>query len=363
MPGKKLYKWKFYHSAKSARAAMIRDIESATKSIDLEQYIFTLDGTGKKFLELLTQKARSGVTVRMLIDARWRDPHGLDDFKYFSDSITDILKRAGVKVVIFNPISPWRLYNVTSWYFRDHKKILIIDGKIAYTGGSGISDFNQRDTNVRIEGPVLGQIQYAFDKMWTFVTSGKFSRLKKLFYEEYEFAFITNSPRYRQRHFYRELLLRLRRAHTRAWFITPYFVPDIRFLRTLLRKAREGLDVRLLIPTATDHPWVDQAGRSYFALLMKAGVRVFIYPDFIHAKNLVIDDWSSVGSFNLDGVSFFLAHEANLCSTDSKFTQEVAAQCLEDMQAASELGKLAWRNRPLFDKIRELVTWPIHRFL
>lgn len=348
--------WKLFSESVKVRKAMLADIKKATTSIDLEQFIFMLDDTGRDFLEAIIERAKEGVAVRMLIDVG-----GSPDL--YASLLDDALAKVGIQIVFFNPISLWRLHTIASWYFRDHRKNLIIDKRVGYTGGTGVYPMDWRDTNVRIEGPVVAQMIYSFDRMWDFAQTGKFKKFKNLSNPEQEFSYITNSPRFKQRHFYKELIRQLRSAHTRAWFATPYFVPDLRFLRLLTRKAREGVDVRLVVPESSDYALEDWAGRSYYTLLLRSGVRLYQYPSFIHAKNYIIDDWASVGSFNLHNISFLLAHEANLFTTSKKFRAELEKQFLDDFNTAREMGQLEWYARPVSQKIKEILTWPIHKFL
>ena len=187
---KRTHSWKLFSSSVFARSEMLADIKRAEYSIDIEQFIFELDDTGKDFLEAFIERAKAGVQIRLLIDVG-----GSPDF--FNSSLGDALTRVGIRVLFFNPISLWRLHTIASWYFRNHRKILIIDNKIGYTGGSGISVKERRDTDVRIIGPVVAQMQYAFDRMWRFGETEKFTRLKNLSLPDQEFSFVTNSPRFR----------------------------------------------------------------------------------------------------------------------------------------------------------------------
>src|SRR3989344_6940478 len=176
--------WKFYTDAQSCWDDMLADIHKARVSVDLEQYIFTLDQIGFKFIEALIQKAKQGVEVRLLCD--WSG-----SVVFAGSELRSDLVRNGVKVIFYNPISYWRLSTISSWFFRDHRKITVIDSQIAYTGSLGVKSdmFNWRDTHVKITGPVVAQIEDAFEQMWNAAAAGKkFFRFKKSRYPQNEFS-------------------------------------------------------------------------------------------------------------------------------------------------------------------------------
>ena len=339
---------------------MFADCEQAKVSIDFEQYIFEHDAIGAKFMHLLERKAAEGVKVRLLCDTA-------GSYNFYNSVHHRHLLRMGVEVEFFNIISPWRINNYSSWLFRDHRKVLVVDSHIGYIGGVGIHQrmHNWRDTHVRIEGSVVHELQYIFDQMWNRTKEGVFFRFKKPQPSTKNFYFLTNSPRFHQRFIYHNLIDAIRGAERSIYLTTPYFIPDLRLLRVLRLAARRGVDVRLIVPNASDHPIVDIATQSYFWILLKAGVKVYEYRDHVlHAKTTIIDDdWGSVGSSNLDNLSLVFNYEANLVSTNHTFVHELRGHFLADLERSHKISFKAWKERSLIQKIAEIVSWPIHKFL
>lgn len=350
---------------------MLDDCRNALVSIDMEQYIFEHDAIGKRFMHILEQKAREGVRVRLLCDAA-------GSYNLLNSTHARHLLAAGVEVLFFNPIKPWRINNYSSWFFRDHRKVLVIDSHIGYIGGVGVHQrmHDWRDTHVRIEGPVVHELDYVFDQMWNRTKEGKFFRFNKPFFVSEQqagrpqtltkyFYFLTNSPRFHQRFIYHSLIDAIRNARTCVYLTTPYFIPDLRLVRVLRLAARRGIDVRLIVPNMSDHPIVDAATQSYFWIMLKANVRIYLYRDHVlHAKTVVIDnDWASVGSANLDSLSLLLNYEANLVSTNHSFVAELKKHFMDDLERSRELSFATWKQRSWVRKLLEAITWPIHKFL
>lgn len=363
--------WKFFLHSHDAWERMLEDCEHAQVSIDMEQYIFEHDAIGKRFMHLLEQKARAGVRVRLLCDAA-------GSYTLFNSVHVAHLLASGAELLFFNPIKPWRINNYSSWFFRDHRKVLVVDSHIGYIGGVGVHQrmHDWRDTQVRIEGPVVHELQYVFDQMWNRTKEGKFFRFSKPFFgtepqngkpqtfTKY-FYFLTNSPRFHQRFIYHSLIDAIRSARSHVYLTTPYFIPDLRLVRVLRLAARRGVDVRLIVPDASDHPIVDIATQSYFWIMLKAKVKIYLYRDHVlHAKTVVIDDdWASVGSANLDNLSLLLNYEANLVSTNRTFVRELKDHFLDDLQRSREVLLPEWKRRSWIRKLAEAITWPIHKFL
>ena len=157
----------------------------------------------------------------------------------------------------------------------------------------------------------------------------------------------------------------IRNAKYSIYLTTPYFIPDLRLLRVLRLAAKRGVDVRLLVPEFADHFMITSARESYFSLLLKSGIRVYRYRGrMMHAKTAVVDgEWGTIGSFNLDNLSFLFNYEANVVSTDKQFVEAVQSHFFSDIQLAEELKYETWMKRPILQRIRELLTWPFHQIL
>ncbi len=354
--------WKLYRFAKEAWEAMLADIEDAQRTIDIEQYIFIDDEIGNRFLDALKRKSGAGVRVRLLCDMV-----GSANF-YLSLTRLQELQKTGVEVRFFHPIKLWRIHNFTSWFFRDHRKILIIDSGVAYTGGVGINlkMKDWRDTVVQISGPIILQMNQVFEKMWKAAEDRTFPIFTSPDTYDDGFSFFTNSPHRRQRFVHRRYIDMIRSAQRYAYLCTPYLVPDRRLFRVIRLAAHRGVDVRLILPQESDVGLVDAASRRYIEPLLKTGVKVYHYPSevFMHSKVAIVDDtWSTVGSCNLDNRSFLWNYEANLISSAPGFASDLKQQFLEDLKNSSQLDLKTWQQRPFLAKLKEWATWPIHYFL
>ncbi len=351
---------KFYIKGQDALEAMLAACEKATKTIDLEQYIFENDTIGLRFIEILRKKSQNGVKVRVLCDA-------VGSWFLYNSNLPAAMRADGIEVRFFNAVSPWRIHNIFSWFFRDHRKILVIDQKIGFTGGVGIRDdiFTWRDTNVEVHNEIVGEMLATFNILWTQVENRHIvSRLRKARQYARGFQFVTNSPYFRKRFLYFNVIDALRSARQYAYLTTPYFVPDARLTRVLKLAVRRGVDVRLIVPKNTIEPFVGLAMHSYYEGMLRAGVKIFEYDAcFLHAKTIVIDDeWATMGSFNLDSLSFLYNYEANIISTDQTFIQSLKKHFLDDLHSAPEITFDSWLERPLIQKLQEMCLMPFRGF-
>ncbi len=352
--------WKFTTSGHDGIEAMYKACEEAKISIECEQFIFGIDETATRFLELFLKKRAEGVNVRLLIDCG-------GSFGLYNSDWPRRLRESGAEVRFFNVISPWRVGNFTSWYFRSHRKILIIDAKKAFVGGLGIRGdmLRWRDTNLMITGDSVSELAETFDQMYTKTERKVFFRFKKFRTYIKKFRVVTNAPRYRQRSIYWSLIEAIRRAERSISLTTPYFVPDRRFMRVVRLAAHRGVRVRILLPELTDSAWVRRAARWHYSRLLMSGVRIFEYrQDFLHAKTTTIDgSWSSVGSFNLDHLSFLWNYETNIESVDLRFAADLEAHFERDLDNATEILLDEWQERPFYEKFLEFITLPAHSFM
>lgn len=357
--------WQLYTGSESAWEAMLTAVNKAKHSIDIEQYIFTTDEIGRRFVSALVAARQRGVRVRVLCDGVGSEGVVFDEFN------EQPLIAAGVEIALFNPIRFWKFWKLLrfwSWFLRDHSKIMIIDGHIGYTGGVGIrSDMRSwRDLHVKISGPVVLAMSEAFERMWKQVRAGKriISGWSRPVYDS-SFQFLMNYPRVHQRYIYYEFLRAIKSANRYIYLMTPYFVPTMKFSRALKKAVARGVEVRLMVPRKNNHIIVDHASRSYYGIGLSSGIRIFEYgPDMIHGKAAVIDDeWASVGSSNLDNLSFLLNYEGNLFSADKDFVSAVRQHFDDLSHRAVELSLDVWKRRPFVQKLLELLTWPFHRLL
>lgn len=357
-PGTEQY---FYLHGQETWDAMLTALKNATVSIDLEQYIFANDVIGQKFLEVIRERRAAGVKVRILVDT-------VGSWFLYNSFMPRTLRGEGIEVRFFNPISPWRIGSIFSWFFRDHRKLLIVDNVLAFTGGIGIRDdmASWRDTNVAVSGPIVAEMKHAFEEMWQ-QTQNKdlMSRIKNARRYVRGFHFLTNAPYWKKRFLYQNIIDAVRNARSSVCLTTPYFIPDRRLRRVLRLARRRGVDVRVLVPKITNRALVGYAGHSYYEKLFKSGVRIFQYTgEFLHAKTAVVDDeWATVGSFNLDSLSFLYNYEANIVSTEKSVVDILRDHFFADLKNAEEINPREWHNRAFSEKVWERLILPLRRFL
>ncbi len=357
--------WTRYRFAEEAWAAMLRDIRGATKSIDCESYILKAEGIGDEFIGAFRAKAEQGVKIRLLCD-------GVGSYGLMGSKTADDLRSVGVELKFFNPIKAWRIPTIMSWFFRNHRKILIIDETIGYTGGVGLQEGMRgwRDTQIRVEGEIVKSMQQAFINFWNGMEHERHPFVSSPATIGGEFNFLESAPiskrrgKIRQNFIYRNLIDTITHAKSYIYLTTPYLIPPIKLLSTLRAAARRKVDVRILVPWNSDHTVVDHAVHSYFGLLLRAGVRVFAYTkNVVHAKTGVSDEtWASVGSCNLDNLSLFFNYEGNIITSNQEVIQTLKQDFLEDCEHANEITREAWKDRPLHMKLKEGLTWPLHGF-
>ncbi|MDD4989052.1 MAG: phospholipase D-like domain-containing protein [Candidatus Pacebacteria bacterium] len=352
--------WQFYLSGESAQDAMLEAIKGATKSIEIEQYIFSNDEIGIEFFHALTAKSREGVAIRILCDH-------VGSFDFFSSEWPGKLRDAGIKVRFFNIISPWRVESFTGWYFRNHRKIMVIDSNIAFIGGMGIGKYMRkwRDTHISLVGDIVEAIETNFDDIWNKSKDRSVFLFRKWIRRVKKFNLLTNVPHLFQRHIYHTLIDMIRGAKESVCLTTPYFIPDGRLFRALRLASRRGVEVKLIIPEKSDVRFFNIAAYSYIEPALRAGIRVFLYQNSIlHAKTAVIDGkWATMGSLNLDTLSLLWNYEANVESTDKKFVNELAGHFADDLKNSKEVIYAEWKNRPFFDMMLEYLSYPLHRLL
>ena len=304
-----------YVDGLSAYAAMLAAIEAARHHVHLEYYIWEPDQIGTRLRDLLVEKARAGVSVKMLVDGTGSAGLGRKFLRPLRD--------AGVEVARFNPVS-LRWIRTRRVDFRTHRKVVVCDGRIAFTGGMNITDAQTsefsatywRDTHVRIEGAAVWPLQRIFIEDWYFATEHLPPVSPDMFPppgadRRHLVQIVASCPDHQQMSVHRAFFTAITRATSRLWITTPYFVPDDAIMTALCTAALRRLDVRLLIPKRGDSRLIDLAARSYVPELLASGVKVYEYlPRFIHAKTFVIDDdLAIVGSANLDNRSFQLNFE------------------------------------------------------
>ncbi len=339
--------------------AMVRSIIAARHQVDLETYIYAADEVGWRIAEALAARARDGVAVRVVVDAA-------GSRSSFSHTLVAYLRQAGVTVRRFHRWS-WR--QPTRYYRRNHRKLLVIDGRVAYVGGFNIhresshaangSD-SWRDTHVSLTEPLAVEASALFAAFWrgertwssgAARTSGD--------------VLVPNLSRVCRQQVHCLYLRLLRSARSRLYLTTPYFVPDRRTQSELMTAAARGVDVRLLLPGKSDVPITRWAARAAYATLLSAGVRIFEYqPRMLHAKTAVVDGTvATVGTANLDYRSFFVNYELNLFSGTLGLCAALEQQFHLDLAEAEEITPRGWSQRASIGMVAEAVGWVTRRWL
>ncbi len=338
--------------------AMLQAISAATCTITFETYIYWSGEIGRKFADALCERARAGVRVHVLLD--WLGTGKMDQ------ALLDEMEEAGAEVCKYHPL---RWYTIGRMNNRTHRKLLVVDGCVGFTGGVGIADNwlghaqdpeHWRDSHFRIEGPAVAQMQATFMDNWMKCRS------LVLHGEDYfpplapaggsAAQVFHSSPGDAAESVRLMYLLSIAAARKSILLANSYFVPDSLAVQELVSARRRGVRVEIITPGAhIDTETVRKASRSRWGPLLEAGVEIYEYqPTMYHCKVMVVDAaWVSVGSTNFDNRSFRLNDEANLNVLDSTLAAEQTAVFEEDKRHARRITWEAWRHRPAGEKVKE----------
>ena len=350
--------------------AMLRAIHGAKRSVDFETYIYWRGTVGRQFAEALADRARAGVAVHVILD--WQGTRKMDH------ASLQLMKEAGVEVAEYNPLQPFQpsfWYRPTRINNRTHRKLLIVDGKIGFTGGVGIADEwdghaqdpkHWRDNHYRIEGPVVGELQAAFLDNWL-RTNGSVLHGNDYFpplagagpYKAQTFKSSQRGGSESARLMY---LMSISSAAKTVRLANAYFVPDKLAIDTFLDAAHRGVKIEIIVPGRhIDHETVRKASRNLWPKLLEAGIRIYEYePTMFHCKYMIVDDcWASVGSANLDNRSLRLNEEANLNVLNSNFAAQQIRIFEEDKAHAKEITLEMLKHQPIWDKMLNKAVTPL----
>lgn len=367
------------HDGPATMRAMMDAIRSARDHINLETYIFEADEVGHALAELLMQKSAAGVVVNLIYDSVGSRGTPREFFKR--------LRAAGVGVLEYHPVNP--LQAGADWDInqRDHRKILVVDGRTAFTGGVNISEVygkssllrsrrNQpppkdaqqaawRDTHMQIHGPAVAEFQKLFLDTWQRKTgrparaAGYFPPLKAE--GDALVRAIGSAPDQADHAVYKTYISALAQADQYVHLTTAYFVPDRHIVQAMIEATQRGVDVRIIFPSFTDFGLLLHASRSYYDDLLAAGIKVYERKSAIlHAKTAVIDGvWSTIGSTNLDMRSFLHNDEINAVILSLDFAERMEALFQHDLRESVEITAEQWRTRGLRQRLRE---WAVRLF-
>jgi cardiolipin synthase len=348
--------------------SMYSAIRGAKNHINMETYSIEDDEIGRRFAAALIERQKNGVQVNFIYDSLGSGNTPQEFFKSMMDS--------GINVLEFNPINP--LTPRKKWEVgRDHRKLLVVDGQIAFVGGVNISSVYSsgsftrskprttdappwRDTHLRIEGPVVSDFQKLFLSTWekqkgeSPVSESFFPKMGSRGNEVVRA--IGSSPDAPYNPIYVTLLSAINSAETHAYITTAYFVPDPQLLAALKAAAQRNVDVRLMLPDKTDSNLVYYASHSYYDELLSAGVKIYEREDaLLHAKTALVDGvWSTIGSTNLDWLSFQHNQEINAVILGQDFGEQMKAMFEKDIESSRRVILEKWRQRSIAVRLKEL---------
>jgi cardiolipin synthase len=341
--------------------SMLAAIRAAQKTINLEFYIYWDGQVGRQFAEALAERARAGVSVKVILDAV--GSAGM------SQSLIDFMHRNGIDLEWYHPI---RWYTLSRANHRTHRKLLIVDGETGFVGGVGIADEwlgdadskdHWRETVARVEGPVVEQMQFAFMDNWV---KSRGELLTGLDYfpslgprGSHVAQVLKSSPSEGSSTVKLMYIVSIVSATKSICISSAYFVPDRDTIRALEGAVRRGVEVRVIVPGEhVDVPIARHASRWHYDLLLRRGIRIFEYqPTMMHAKTMVVDGiWSTIGSSNFDDRSFRLNDEVNVNVYDEGVAAEMERMFFEDLAKSEEITRRTWRRRPWLDRIKERIA-------
>ena len=330
--------------------AMLQAITAAQKTVLMEMYLFESGKVADKFITEFVDAATRGVVVQLLVD----------DFggKGLSQANRTVMLNAGIQLVFYNPIM-FKKYKKN--FRRTHRKYLILDDKIVFVGGAGITDSFDghnawRETVVEMQGAVVVDWHKLFKdefQRWSKNTVPEFVKSPRI--DNAIKARVIYTSGGERLEIKRVLLNQIHNCSDALWFASAYFIPSRKIRKALRRAASKGNDVRLLLPgPITDHPSVRYASRRYYARLLRFGVRIFEYQGrFTHAKTVLIDDWLTIGSANIDRWNFYWNLEANVEIQDAESAEKLREIMAADFKNCEEIHYKLWVNRSRMQRFKE----------
>lgn len=336
--------WTLTRHSEEAWHHMLRACASAKVSIDIEQYIFGVDGTIiEEISEILIRKSREGVRVRLLLDA-------VGSFAFYRSALCADMTEAGIKITFHTTIGKLFIRRIVPFFLRDHRKLIVIDGIEAHIGGVIIEEDARawRDTMAILTGPVVEECKATFEAAWK--SAARMKPLGPVMGDEKksDFKIAGNSYHLRDKLLYRSILKHITAAKHHVYITTPYFSLTHDLRRALMFANARGVEIILLFPRRSDNLFADCLARLYYKYLLKHGIRIVHYTsEILHAKTVSIDGaWATLGSCNLDWLSLRLNYELNVMSDNAQFVSDVEKIFLDDILSGDEvtLRTPGWYN-------------------
>jgi cardiolipin synthase len=339
---------------------LIYDLKNAKKYIHIQYYIFKRDDLGKRIIKILEDKAREGVEVRFLVDS-------MGSYSITKKLLKEFIKSGGKFEIFFPGILP---HINTRINYRNHRKMVIIDGEYGYTGGFNVGDEYVnldkkigfwRDTHIRIKGEAVNDLTDRFLLDWCYASGEEIEEFEKYYPKvvhgngDSGVQIVTSGPDHNEEYIKNAYLKLISNAKKNVYLETPYLVPDEPMLDTLKIAALSGVDVRIIIPGKPDHLFMKWAASAYCGDLMEAGVRIYNYDNgFIHSKTIVADgEVSTIGTANMDIRSFRLNFEVNAFVFNPRIAKIMEEQFMKDIDKSIEINILEYNNRSNLIRIKE----------
>ena len=352
---------------------ILRDIKAAKSTITFAQYLFEGGTLATEFAQAFAERCRAGIEADILLDDHGSGKTPAEIIALMRDAgcHVEFFRRVEVPAVIF----PWKLLQ---YNYRNHRRILVIDGRVGFTGGYGISDTwlgdgrtpeHWRDTNARIEGPAVKFLQAAFAESWLETTgtaiggAGYFPRLEPV--GKLPAQIVSSSPAGGSFQNYMLFLLSINSARKTILIANPYFIPDDVMTEALLKAVRRGVRVIVLAPGKIDNQLTYTVSRSHYGRLLLGGAEIFEYQAaLMHAKTMVIDGiWATIGSTNFDNRSFALNQELNLTVYDASLAHRLEVIFQDDLKYSKKITYEEWNSRSVFERLFELFAFPVREQL
>ncbi|MBZ5602692.1 MAG: cardiolipin synthase B [Acidobacteriia bacterium] len=358
VPGNRV---EIYNNGDEFYPAMLDAIESARLSITMEQYIFWDGQVGRRFAEAFAEKAREGIPVKLLVDAIGSATLGHEIFQ--------ILAAGGCQLAWFRPIHWYTLHRANQ---RDHRKSLIVDGAVAFTGGAGLGDHwlgsaenetEWRDIQVRVEGPAVAAQQAGFAQNWL-LTTGEIIGGHEYFVDapaagSVPIQTILSSPSSGAGAAGTMYLIAIQCARRYLYIANPYFIPDPRVIDMLARACRRGVNVKLMLAGRhNDTWWARQNSVRLYGALLDAGVELYEYqPSMLHQKTMIVDGaWATIGTTNFDNRSFALSEETNVCFHEAALVEQLRQIFSADLARCERVELATWKKRGLYQQSKEILA-------
>ena len=351
-----------YYNGVDKFKQLIKDLKNAKKFIHIQYYIIRPDRLGKKIMSILEEKAAEGVEVRFLVDS-------MGSYKVTKRSLKNFTKNGGKFEIFFPGILP---HVNTRINYRNHRKMVIIDGEYGYTGGFNVGDEYigedkhigfWRDTHIRIRGEAVNDLTDRFLLDWCYASGEEIDDFSKFYPEkpirdgDIAIQIVTSGPDHNEEYIKNAYMKMINNAKKYVYLETPYFVPDSPMLEALKLSALSGVDVRLIIPGKPDHVFMKWAASAYIGDLLNAGAKVYLYQNgFIHAKTIVADGKvCTVGTANMDMRSYCLNFEVNAFIYDDRVANNLETQFFKDIEDCKVMTKEEYDKRNISLRIRESI--------